>query len=399
VNRYISAAARVWAVFVAVTGLVVAFAVGIQGVLDVEAVVLILLAPAYAGLGLLMVVRQPGNRVAWLLFVVATWIVSSGATVVRLGDESIPPNPGSFWDFLAIIWTNTGYFIGLIIPLFLFFYIFPTGRFLTRRWSWAGWVAGLIALVAVLAEGFTKTVGPDEAGWTVVNPIGFHNGGLDEGVLGAIFGVGLIALGIGGIPAIIVRYRRADALVRIQIRWVVYALVIMAGSFFITIFLGEIMPDWVGTVLFLLLLTAIPVSVTIAITRYQLYEIDRLFSRTVGYVLVVAMLGLVYAVGAIWLPTRLVGEQPPIFVAASTLAVAALFSPLRRVILERVDRRFNRAGYDSQRVMDEFVADLNKTADIDQLAKDSVEIISQTMQPASIGIWIRPNQQQNDKRP
>jgi hypothetical protein len=345
-----------------------------------------------------MVVRQPGNRVAWLLFVVATWIVSSGATVVRLGDESIPPNPVSSWDVLAIIWNNTGYFIGLIIPLFLFFYIFPTGRFLTRRWSWAGWIAGLIALVAVLAEGFTKTVGPDETGWTVVNPIGFHNGGMDEGVFGAIFGIGLIALGIGGIPAIVVRYRRADTLVRIQIRWVVYALLIMAGSFFITIFLGEIMPDWVGTVLFLLLLTAIPVSVTIAITRYQLYEINRLFSRTVGYVLVVATLGLLYAVGAIWLPTRLLGEQPPIFVAASTLAAAALFSPLRRIILEQVDRRFNRSGYDSQRVLDEFVADINKTTDIDQLAKDSVEVINQTMQPASVGIWIRPNQQQTNKR-
>jgi hypothetical protein len=89
---------------VAVTGLVVAVAVGIQGVLDVEAVVLILLAPAYAGLGLLMVVRQPGNRVAWLLFVVATWIVSSGATVVRLGDESIPPTRLPF----GISWRSFG---------------------------------------------------------------------------------------------------------------------------------------------------------------------------------------------------------------------------------------------------------------------------------------------------
>jgi hypothetical protein len=246
-------------------------------------------------------------------------------------------------------------------------------------------------LVAVLAEVFTKTVGPDDMGWTVVNPIGFHNSGVDDGgVLGVVFGIGIVALGIGGIPAIIVRYRRADTLVRTQIRWVVYALLIMATSFLAISFSGDAAPDWVGILLFLAMIAVIPVSITIAITRYQLYEIDRLFSRT---------LGLVYAVGAIWLPTQLPGEQPPIFVAASTLAVAALFNPVRRRILDRVDRRFNRATYDAERVLDEFAADLNKAADIDQLTNDTVDVVNRTMQPASVGIWVSTNPQKTDGRP
>jgi hypothetical protein len=396
----VSATAWVWAALVVAGTLVVGIATIIQGVLDVEAVVLLFLAPVYAALGLLMVVRQPGNRVAWLLFVMATWIVSTGATVLRLGADPDPPDPVSIWDVLAIVWNNTGYFIGLLIPLFLFFYIFPTGRFLTRRWSWAGWAAGLIALIAILAEWFTKEVGPDEADWTVVNPIGFHNSGVDDGgVLGVVFGIGIVALGIGGIPAIIVRYRRADTLVRTQIRWVVYALLIMATSFLAISFSGDAAPDWVGILLFLAMIAVIPVSITIAITRYQLYEIDRLFSRTLGYLLVVATLGLVYAVGAIWLPTQLPGEQPPIFVAASTLAVAALFNPVRRRILDRVDRRFNRATYDAERVLDEFAADLNKAADIDQLTNDTVDVVNRTMQPASVGIWVSTNPQKTDSRP
>ena len=391
-NRVVLTTARIWAVFVVVAGLVVVIAVGVQGVLNAEALVLILLAPAYAALGLLMVVQQPGNRVAWLFFVVATWIVSSGATVVRLGDEYVPLDPASFWDVLAIIWNNTGYFIGMMIPIFIFFYIFPTGRFLTRRWSWAGWVAGLIALVAVLAEGFTKEVGPEGAGWTVVNPIGFHNGGIDEGVLGAVFGIGFIALGLGGFPAIIVRYRRADPLVRTQIRWVVYALLIMATSFLITIFVGDAMPGWINTLLFLLLLTSIPASVTIAITRYRLFDIDRIISRTITYTLVVGVLGLVYVFGALWLPTRLLGENvSPIFVAGSTLAVAALFNPLRKRIQHGVDRRFNRSGYQAVVVSEGFADKLRESLTTEEIVQAWSQTVNQSFQPELTGIWLNKN--------
>ena len=313
--------ARVWAVLIVVASVVVGIAVVIQGILNAEAVVLLFLAPAYAALGLLMAVRQPGNRVAWLFFVVATWIVTSGATVLRLGDGSVRPDPVAIWDVLAIIWNNTGYFVGLLIPLFLFFYIFPTGRFLTRRWSWAGWVAGLVSAVALFGEGFARevgpAVGPDEVGWTVANPFGFLNSsGIDAGgVLGWVFGIGFLALGVVAIPAIIVRYRRADTVVSTQIKWVVYALLIMAASWLTASFFGDAVPDWLGTLLFLVTLTAVPVSVTAAITRFQLYEIDRLFSRTLAYLMVVAVLGVVYLIGAIWLPTQLLGEQPPLFVA------------------------------------------------------------------------------------
>lgn len=374
---------------VAVAGLGATVAFGVLGSPSLDTIVLPLVAAAYVGLGLLMVVRQPGNSVAWLLFIVGTWIVSQGTVELLTGNQSIPPDPVAWWDLVAIVFLETSYLFGMMFPLFIFFYIFPTGRFLSRRWSWAGWVVGLLAAITFVTGGLVTEIGPEGRGWVAENPIGLldRSGGAIA-MLDWVFGIGFIGLAIGGILAIIVRYRRADTLVRTQIKWVVYALLIVAGILLAGA-LGPVLPVWAGTVQFVIIVSAIPVSVTVAISRYQLYEIDRIFSRTVAYLLVVAVLGLVYLIGAVWLPTQLLGEQSPVFVAGSTLAAAALFNPTRKRILSWIDRRFYRSRYDAELVIDDFTQQLRNATDVDQLAEDVVAVLVKTFQPSSIGAWIR----------
>ncbi len=132
----------------------------------------------------------------------------------------------------------------------------------------------------------------------------------------------------------------------------------------------------------------VPLAIAVAVFRYRLFEIDRIISRTVGYVLVIGLLVVVYAAGAAWLPTRLGGESP-LFVAGSTLAVAALFNPVRRRLLHWVDRKFYRTRYDAERVVDGFVASLKDRTDLNGLADEWVTAVTETMRPASIGIWVR----------
>ncbi|HEX6222660.1 MAG TPA: hypothetical protein VF115_16350 [Acidimicrobiia bacterium] len=259
---------------------------------------------------------------------------------------------------------------------------------------WAGWVAALACFTVVFGEAFATEIGPDDGRgntlWTISNPIGFldHPGMEDAGPLGMVFGIGLILLIVMSISAVIVRYRRSDPDVRAQIKWVLLALSFVSVMFFLRIVLevrfgpaDHLLP---------IALAALPLSMTLAVVRYRLYDVDRLISRTIGYTLLVALLGAIYAMGAVWIPTQLLGEQPPLFGAGSTLAVAALFNPVRKRVLTWVDRRFNRTRYDAQqRVIDEFIGQLQNTTQVDQLAEGVVSVLEQTLQPTSIGAWIR----------
>jgi hypothetical protein len=140
--------------------------------------------------------------------------------------------------------------------------------------------------------------------------------------------------------------------------------------------------------IFGLLPTVLALGIAVAVTRYGLYEVDRLVNRTVVYAIVVALLAVVFAAGAVWLPTLLPGESSSVAVAASTLAVAALFNPLRRWVQRFVDRRFYRSRYDAQQVADAFAARLRDQVDPEEVAAEWVEVVRRTLQPASVAVWL-----------
>lgn len=341
----------------------------------------------YASLGLLIVVRRAGNRIAWLLFVVATWVVLSGFSILVLGDDSVPPDSPSGWDVAALLWDNSGYFVFLFVPIFLFFFLFPTGRFLTRRWAIVGCAGAVLTCLVPLDTVLQADIGPSDADWTISNPIGVMEA--NSWLLQAMTGVGLPLIVIGGVLAIITRYRRSDTTVRSQIKWVVYGLGVMLAAFFGSWLVPETGPSWMADVLFVIVLLAIPVSIVTAITRYRLYDIDRLVSRTVGYLIIVSLLGFVYATGAVWLPSRLIGEQSPIFVAASTLAAAVLFNPLRKRIMGLVDRRFNRSKYNAEQLVQQFGTLVGGKRELTGIMDDTASVVSDVMQPTSIGFWVK----------
>jgi hypothetical protein len=133
---------------------------------------------------------------------------------------------------------------------------------------------------------------------------------------------------------------------------------------------------------------SIPVAVTMAITRHRLYKIDRLISRTVSYALIIGLLAAVYALGLTGLSTLLDAESP-LVVAASTLAAAALFNPLRRRVQAIVDHRFNRSHYDAEVVVSVFTGSLRDEVDPKRLLGGWIAVVEETMHPVSAGVWVR----------
>lgn len=344
---------------------------------------------AMTALGSVVTARQPGNRIAWLLHVIAASLLFSiwASTLVEGGR---PVSLGIAEWLAAVVGTPAG--VTAMFSIVLLLYVFPTGQFLTSRWRWAGWVAAVLVPATWIFSLFATEVGGvwADGASTITNPIGV----LPIEALTVLLSVvppSLLATLVGGVASIVVRFRRSDLLVRTQIKWVLFASVVtLFSSLFAFAELGL-----VSDFLTMVVLNAIPVAVAAAVVRYKLFEIDRLISRTISYAIVVVLLGTVFAVGAVWLPTQTLGGQPPILVAASTLAVAALFNPLRARVQRAVDRKFNRSSYQAQRVAEQFATRLQESLTVDQLTDTWVRTVDRHLEPTVMGIWLSQPQDEN----
>jgi hypothetical protein len=191
--------------------------------------------------------------------------------------------------------------------------------------------------------------------------------------------------------SLVVRLVRSQGVERLQMKWFVFAVI----SLIVVTIAQETLSDFspvpvvVWDVLSSLAVLALPVAVGVSVMRYRLYEIDRIVSRTVTYLLVVALLAIVY-VGGFLLVTELLPRAGDLGTAAATLAVAGLFNPVRRRVQGAVDHRFNRSRYDTQKVMDEFSGSLQTRVDSEGLVEGWLGVVSETMQPSAAAVWIKP---------
>jgi hypothetical protein len=200
--------------------------------------------------------------------------------------------------------------------------------------------------------------------------------------------------------SLIIRLRHARELERQQIKWFVYATVLTICGGILTYPVSEAIGSqwlkWVGFVPFIVGVMAIPISMGIAILRYRLYEIDTLINRTLVYGALTAILAGVYFGGVAMTQVILraltgQGEQPQLAIVVSTLVIAALFNPLRRRIQSFIDRRFYRRKYDAAKTLEAFSARLRDETDLDSLSEDLVGAVGETMQPAHVSLWLRPD--------
>lgn len=244
--------------------------------------------------------------------------------------------------------------------------IFPSGRLPSRRWRPTAWALLLATAGWALFDLIKITRGSDNYSWLV------------------FMALVVPVLILGGVR-LVNDYRHARSDTRLQLKWL--ALVLIGGG---SMLLVSLMPlpyiDETHNLAGVILLVGSPIAIGVAITRYRLYEIDRIVSRTVSYTVVVTLLAAVVAAVAAVVGTRF---QSPLVVAGTTLGVAAAFSPLRIRVQRLVDRRFNRSRYDHERVAQSFSASLSDRIDLDQIVQGWVGVVSQTMAPRSIAVWTK----------
>jgi hypothetical protein len=403
-----TAAWLVWSLYGLVTGLSIIWSGvsllsqdGSTNVLKLADEALISLAApvVFAIVAALIVSRQPRNTIGWLLMVpVGLYVV--GGPIERYIESLAPSSPEPTVPLLLMLWFNNWNWLLLIIPLLYIPLLFPNGQPPTPRWRWVGvaaivW-ATLFVLMVTLAQQVSAGTTPD---LVYDNPIGVLREDTVERLVG-VWIAGLVALVVVCAVAVFVRYRRANDTEREQIKWLLYAsalfLVVFVGGFVSGLGGTDSLGGYIWGVFFGLSVITLPAAIGIAILRYRLYEIDVVINRTLVYGSLTATLALVYLGGvaatqAIFRALTGQEEQPQLTVVVSTLVIAALFNPLRRRIQGFIDRRFYRRKYDAAKTLEAFSAKLRDETDLDALSDELVGVVRETMQPAHVSLWLRPD--------
>ncbi len=342
----------------------------------------------FGGVGWLLARRLPRNAVGWCFALGGlTWAV--GALNGALSEMALAGSTDpSAWVRASAVLGLFSWIISMPFSVQLPLLLLPDGRLLSHRWRPA--VAMVAAGVVIGTLGFATIPGVIEGtdpGRHLVNPMGIEGLGRLPIVM-AYTGAGLLlAAMLAGAVAVVLRFRRARGVERQQMRWVSLGgcCVLLSPT---AAFL-PFGPDSVDGVVGTLGIAAVPVCVGVAVLRYRLYDLGRLVSRTVSYAVLTGLLLGVYLV-LVTTATRLLPGSSSLAVAASTLAAAALFQPLRRRVQTTVDHRFNRARYDADRTVETFSRRLREEVDLDAVRTDLLTVVHDTLQPATAGLWLRP---------
>jgi hypothetical protein len=339
---------------------------------------------AFAVLGGLLIRREPRNSVGWILLVGGLFELAS--SVEMYADLGLlhreDPLPGAVFASWAQLWLWVPGFAAVSLLVL----VFPTGRLLSPVWRLA-LVPLTIGTVITLVSAFST--------WPRRGPalLANEDAGLDPALEFALaVGYPLMLLAVlFGLAALIVRYRRAGTVERLQMKWFLYGVAIV----FVTVVLQQFVKEPAGGTWWDLLVVNLPVlalpgSLGIAMFRYRLYDIDAIVNRTLVYGSLTAILVGFYLSAVLLMQALLSGvtSDSDLAIAASTLAVAALFRPLRARVQQLIDRRFYRRKYDAARSLDAFAQRLRDEVEIEVLEADVLNVLTETVEPAHSSLWL-----------
>ena len=359
---------------------------------DAVSVVLVLATVlTFSVVGAIVASRHPRNPIGWL-FCTMGLVVGFGTLASGYAEYWLASGSGSQSLGETAAWFASWWWTALVgVPTTFLLLLFPDGRLPSPRWRPVAWCAGLG--ISGFVVGYALDAGPLGDFPMVANPYGVDSPVVRVVAVAAalVVGVCMVASAI----SVIVRARRAGRVERQQIKWLAYGGAVVVG----TIFVGGVISIWSVTISIAVITVALlglPISTGIAIVRYRLYEIDLIINRTLVYGSLTGTLALVYFGGVATTQAIFRGltgqeQQPQLAVVVSTLVIAALFNPLRRRIQGFIDRRFYRRKYDAAKTLEAFSAKLRDETDLDALSDDLVGVVRETMQPAHVSLWLRPD--------
>jgi uncharacterized membrane protein YhdT len=349
----------------------------------------------FSTVGALVASRRPENPVGWLLCLYGLVITISHFSA-QYAIYALLAQPNSLPAGEALVWI-VSWILPIIIGLFVFcILLFPNGRLPSRRWRPLAWLTVAFILVGVISSAFSPgallgVLGPIE------NPLGIE--GFSSVYYKAVLYIMSTVLQVAVALSVFMRLRRAVGVERQQIKWFAYAAAAYVSASTLAYIIPGVIdtPLWferVGFALNIVFIPAIPIAIGIAILRYRLYDIDIIINRTLVYGSLTAMLVVLYFGGIVVLQRMFVlltGEQSTLAVVASTLLIAALFTPLRRRIQSFIDRHFYRRKYNARKTLEVFSTKLKNETDLEALNNDLVGVVRETMQPAHVSLWLRPD--------
>ena len=367
---------------------------------DVAAVTFPLALTAGALVGGLVASRRPANPVGWF-FLGSAACLALAEVAKGYATYGLFTAPGSLAGARAMAWPVSWLWVPGVMLLLVFVPLyFPDGRLVSRRWRWVVRFAVLFsvgdAAIAALSPGEIQNEG-------LVNPLGIEALRPFSDLLGALVLAPYFALLFASAASLAVRFRRSGSVERQQIKWLALAALAIPVWF-----LTNAPIVAASRTLFLVLdavvvSALIPLAAGVAILRYRLYDIDVIVNRTLVYGSLTASLVLVYLGGvaatqAIFRALTGQEQQPQLAVVVSTLAIAALFTPVRRRIQSFIDRRFYRGKYDARKTLEAFSATLRSETDLDRLGEHLVGVVGETVRPSHASLWLRPSEKPSTRR-
>ncbi len=357
---------------------------------------------AFPVVGALISFRRPRNPVGWICLadgLLWTFIgMSDNYGVYGVAKPGSVPLPVVVAGINNWLWVPAVGLLGTYLLL-----LFPDGRLPSRRWRPLAWLSGAVLVLA--SVGVMLAPGPLEHLGGVRNPFGLEGQHWMTSAGYVVLPLLPLCM-LASALSLVLRFRRSRGEERQQIKWIAFSASVVVMVYLIAMVASLLSPAetwfagsslaWLSLLqtAALLSLTVIPIAVGFAVLRYRLYEIDLLINRALVYVSLTVHLAATYVGGVVGLQyvfRALTGQGSTLAVVASTLVIAALFNPLRRRVQAFVDRRFYRRKYDARKTLEDFSTRLREETDLEALNSELVEVVRETIQPAHVSLWLRPD--------